>query len=195
MHESCLTLRALLMEYEDHARNTRKIWQPADSGDGKSNAGARIECTFEKLLDKPVSDITPEDLAATMQRYKPKRPQNGKRTADGGIARSRSYLKPVLDWAAGRGRFTKIGAGQIPYRSPGYRVDLRSEPARSDGWQRAPPRVVLGRVDPAFTASDVPGTIAARSHHVDRAGRSPRCIPLHLVDPCSGGRGRLHEVA
>jgi integrase len=113
-HETCPNLRALLEEYEGHARASRKIWQPGNSGDGKSNARARIECTFERLLDKPVSDITPEDLAAAMQRYKPKRPQNGKATANGGIARSRSYLKPVLDWAAGRGRFAKIGAGRLP---------------------------------------------------------------------------------
>lgn len=113
-HETCPTLRLLLEEYENQAQSSRKIWRPGNSDGGKSDARARIECTFEKLLDTTVSNITPEDLAATMQRYKPKRPQNGKTTANGGIARSRSYLKPVLDWAAGRGRFARIGAGRIP---------------------------------------------------------------------------------
>lgn len=108
------TLRALLEEYEARPQNNRKIWQPAGPRTRKSSARSRIECTFEKLLDRPVSTISEDDLALAMQRYKPKRPQKGKTTANAGISRSRSYLKPVLDWAAGRGRFKKIGAGRIP---------------------------------------------------------------------------------
>lgn len=108
------TLRDLLMEYEEVAKASRKIWQEGGPRTPKSKARSRIECVFEKLLDKRVIDITAENLAQAMRDYKPKRPLKGKRTANGSVSRSRAYLKPVLDWAAGRGRFAKIGAGRLP---------------------------------------------------------------------------------
>lgn len=108
------TLRDLLAEYEDVAKASRKIWQEAGPRTPKSKARSRIERVFERLLDKRVVDITAENLAEAMRDYKPKRPVPGKKTANGSVSRSRAYLKPVLDWAAGRGRFAKIGAGRLP---------------------------------------------------------------------------------
>ena len=63
-------------------------------------------------MDVPVCTITPEDVAREMKVYRPLRPMAGKTSANGSVSRALAYLRPVFDWAAGRARFKKAGAGR-----------------------------------------------------------------------------------
>ncbi|KFE36563.1 tyrosine-type recombinase/integrase [Thioclava atlantica] len=106
-----VTLRDVLDEYEAIKAGGQKIWRRPPRG--RCEARLRIEAVFEKLLDRPVSEITEVDLAHAMRTYKPRR-DRGKTTAHGQTSRARSYLARPLDWAAGRNTFKKIGAGRSP---------------------------------------------------------------------------------
>jgi len=106
-----VTLAQLLNEYEALAAATHKIWR--NPLRGQSEARLRIEAVFQKLLDRPVSDITTLELSQAMKTYKSRR-NRGKKTAHGQTSRARSYLSKPLDWAAGRKSFNKLGAGRDP---------------------------------------------------------------------------------
>lgn len=108
-----ITLRELLDEVQPKFAETKKSWRPR--GGTKSSAYTRntIERVFAPLLDNPVEALTAEDFAVVANAYKPVRPLKGKATANCQVSRAISYLSPVLDWAAHRGRkFGKIGAGR-----------------------------------------------------------------------------------
>lgn len=109
---SGLTLQELLDEAERVFARTRKGWRPRGGQTSRSNMRATIDAVFEALLDRPVEVLTEHDLAACASGYKPRRPLKGKTTANGQVSRALSYLSPVLDWAAQRGKFVKIGAGR-----------------------------------------------------------------------------------
>ncbi len=107
------TLRLLLGEAQSVFAGKKKTWRPR--GIRKPTAFARraIENVFENLLDKPVEAISAKEFGYAANSYKPKRPLKGKTTANGQVSRALSYLSPVLDWAAHRGRkYGKFGAGR-----------------------------------------------------------------------------------
>jgi len=104
------TLADLLTEYGAGPGRNLATWQPSARG-GKSEAVLRIRAVFARMLERRVGEISVEDLAAAMQGYVPR---SGKASANGQVSRGRAYLMSVLDWAAGRGRFSKVGKRRHP---------------------------------------------------------------------------------
>jgi integrase len=91
-----------------------------------------IEAVFAPLLERPVDQITGAEIAQVMAGYQRQgRGTSEKTTANGTVSRARAYLAPVLDWAAGRGKFARLGAGREP---PLPVVDVRTtfDPACED---------------------------------------------------------------
>lgn len=107
------TLRGLLDEAQPVFAQTKKSWRPRGGAGSSAYTRNTIERVFGRLLDEPVESLTAEDFGQAANGYQPVRPLNGKNTANGQVSRALSYLSPVLDWAAHRGRkFGKIGAGR-----------------------------------------------------------------------------------
>jgi integrase len=102
------TLLELIGEYEDHAGVKLKVWQTTARG-SSSEARNRISTVFSALLDRQATTISLQDFATEMSSYKP---ASGKITANGQVSRARAYLMPLLDWAANRGKFKKLGRGR-----------------------------------------------------------------------------------
>jgi integrase len=125
-------LRALLWEYQVLFAPRRAIWRPDGPRSERSPALRSIEGVFAPLLDRPADQITSAELAQAMAGYERRgRGASPKTTANGTVSRARAYLAPVLDWAAGRGRFSRHGAGRQP---PLAVADVRTtfDPARED---------------------------------------------------------------
>ncbi|WP_138933284.1 Arm DNA-binding domain-containing protein [Roseovarius arcticus] len=104
------TLQELMDEYKDLKSDNLKIWKKTKRG-GRSEAERRIQAVFAKLLDRRVIDITPDELAEVVLKYKP---ISGKSSANGQTQKARLYLMPIMDWAAGRGRFRASGNKRLP---------------------------------------------------------------------------------
>lgn len=124
-----LTLRELLEEYREKASRTKKIWQPAGPKTERTQASRVIEAVFASLLDQPVESISAKTFATAINNYQPAR--EGKETANGQASRARAYLGPVLDWAAGRKAFNKVGASR-PVVLDVASMDEIHDPASSD---------------------------------------------------------------
>ncbi|KKM74339.1 hypothetical protein LCGC14_1401320 [marine sediment metagenome] len=108
-----LTLADLLDEVEPIFAHTKSVWREGSRrGRKKSEARAAIENVFAGLLKKHLNKASMSDFAKAANGYKPLRPLKGKTTANGSAARALTYLTPVFDWASGRGRFMKEGAGR-----------------------------------------------------------------------------------
>ena len=126
-----ISLRELIGEFETRFSSAKKIWQPRGPRSERSGARQVIERVFAKLLDRDVTDTTDEEFAHAAVGYKRVRPTDGKTTANGQASRARAYLSPVLDWAAGRKSYARIGASRSP------RLDVASlatthDPATDD---------------------------------------------------------------
>ncbi len=121
------TLQELMDEYKDLKSDNLKIWKKTKRG-GRSEAERRIQAVFAKLLDRRVIDITPDELAEVVLKYKP---ISGKSSANGQTQKARLYLMPIMDWAAGRGRFRASGNKRLPTLNV---ADLRDtiDPASDD---------------------------------------------------------------
>lgn len=111
---SSVTLRALVQEFEAKFSSSKNSWAPRGPQTERSNARQVIERVFEDLLDRPAVEISEEEFAKAAMNYKPAKPQDGRNTANGQVSRARAYLGPVLDWAAGRKSYSKIGASRSP---------------------------------------------------------------------------------
>lgn len=109
-----IALRELIGEFETRFASAKKIWQPRGPRSERSGARQVIERVFAQLLDRDVTDTTDEDFANAALGYKRFRPTDGTTTANGQASRARAYLGPVLDWAAGRKGFARIGASRSP---------------------------------------------------------------------------------
>ncbi|OWY08739.1 hypothetical protein B6V74_13035 [Thioclava sp. F42-5] len=150
------TLRELLLEYEARFAPSKKTWQPR--GPRSSTSGARkvIERVYEAQLSRSVTEIAEEDFARSALTYKRVTPiEGGKKTANGQASRARAYLSPVLDWAAGRKSFGKIGASRSP-RLAVVSLENTHDPAADDTTitgkrTRVLTQDELGRVLPLLT--------------------------------------------
>lgn len=109
-----VSLRDLVAEFETRFASTKKIWRPRGPRSSRSGARQAIERVYAVLLDRAVTSITDEELARAALDYKRVKPVEGKQTANGQASRARGYLGPVLDWAAGRKGYSKIGAARSP---------------------------------------------------------------------------------
>lgn len=110
-----LTLRRLLDEAETQFAPTKTVWRSGGrSGRRRTEARAAIENVFAGLLDEPLARLTESHFSEAARSYRPRRPKAGKSSANGSVSRSLSYLRPVLDWAAGRNSFRREGAGRDP---------------------------------------------------------------------------------
>jgi integrase len=111
---SSVTLRELVSEFEKRFAPSKKIWQPRGPRTTRSGASQAIERVYAALLIRDVAEITDEEFAQAALSYKRVNPTKTKSTANGQASRARGYLGPVLDWAAGRKSFAKIGASRTP---------------------------------------------------------------------------------
>lgn len=107
-------LRDLVDEFEQRFSPSKKIWQPRGPRSSRSGARQAIERVYQDLLDRDVTTTTDEHFAQAIFGYKRFRPTDGATTANGQASRARAYLSPVLDWAAGRRAFARIGASRSP---------------------------------------------------------------------------------
>lgn len=114
MTSNAPTLRELLREFEQAFGATKKVWAPAGPRTKRTQAGRVVEGVFASLLDQDVSKITEDDFALALASHKRVRHVSGHKKASGQASRARAYLSPVLDWAAGRKSYAKIGAARIP---------------------------------------------------------------------------------
>jgi len=127
-----ITLRQLLDEVQPLLARSKKSWRPRGGPGSSAYTRNAIERVFCQLLDQPVEMLTDEDFGLAANAYKPVRPLNGKTSANGQVSRALSYLSPVLDWAAQRGKkFGKIGAGR-PTRLNVAELRRIHDPATSD---------------------------------------------------------------
>ncbi|MEI4486669.1 integrase family protein [Frigidibacter sp. MR17.14] len=104
------TLRELIGEYEAGPGAGKTIWTRTKR-DMDSEARKRIRTVFSGLLDVRITEIPDDDFADAMLNYVPK---SGAVKANGQISKARAYLMPVLDWAAGRGKFRVAGRRRRP---------------------------------------------------------------------------------
>lgn len=111
---SVILLRDLVGEFEERFSSSKKIWAPRGPRSTRSGARQVIERVYAKLLDRDAPGITDEEFAHTALDYRRVKPIDGKTTANGQASRARGYLGPVLDWAAGRKGYSKIGAARSP---------------------------------------------------------------------------------
>ncbi|WP_460273909.1 tyrosine-type recombinase/integrase [Celeribacter sp. ULVN23_4] len=125
------TLRELLREYEATFGAKKKVWSPAGPKTEKTQAGRVVERVFEALLDKSILTIKVEAFAKCVNNYKPARQTEEKKTANGQASKARAYLAPVLDWAAGRKSYAKLGAGRVPKLEVAS-LDAVHDPATTD---------------------------------------------------------------
>lgn len=109
-----VSLRDLVGEFETRFAPMKKTWKPRGPRSSRSGARQAIERVYAGLLDRAVIGITDEELARAALDYKRVKPVEGKSTANGQASRARGYLGPVLDWAAGRKSYSKIGAARSP---------------------------------------------------------------------------------
>ncbi|RPE66985.1 phage integrase family protein [Pacificibacter maritimus] len=108
------TLFELLGEYAAVFGATKKIWAPAGPRTKRTQAGRVIERVFKALLDRPVSSISVEEFAKCVNGYEAVKRLGAKNTANGQASKARLYLSPVLDWAAGRNTYSKLGSSRLP---------------------------------------------------------------------------------
>lgn len=104
------TLGELIAEYESGPGADKATWQRTKRG-FDSEARKRITAVFSGLLDVRVTEIPDDDYADAMLACEPK---SGASRANGQVSKARAYLMPVLDWAAGRGRFRVAGKRRRP---------------------------------------------------------------------------------
>lgn len=112
--DKTLPLRDLLDEFESRFSKSKKTWAPRGPRSSRSGARQAIERVYGNLLDRDVLTITVEEFAHAPLDYKRVKPVDGVQTANGQASRARGYLGPVLDWAAGRKGYSKIGASRSP---------------------------------------------------------------------------------
>lgn len=184
-----LTLRELVSEYKAKFAPIREIWRPTGPRTKRAQAERVIECVFENLLDRPVEEITVEEFADEITSYKPAREE--KLSSNGQASKARSYISPVLDWAAGRGKFTQVGAGRKQSLSVAD-VKLAHDPATTDP-------TILGERDRVLNQQELQQILPYLKYPAPRIGK-PRTSPENDYRPIAMRyilytAARLNEVA
>lgn len=159
---SAPTLRDLLAEYQAAFSHTKKMWAPAGPRSQRSQAGRVIERVFAGLLDRDVTTLTESDFARAMDAYRPAR-ETGKTRANGQVSRARAYLGPVLDWAAGRRSFRKIGAGRDPHLEVAG-LDQTADPATDDP-------TITGKRDRVLSPDELKSVLPFLAYPAPKIGR------------------------
>lgn len=108
------TLLELLREYEVAFGATKKVWAPSGPRTTRTQAGRVVERVFANLLDRPVNTISIEEFARCVNGYQAVKRVGARKTANGQASKARLYLSPVLDWAAGRKTYSKLGSSRVP---------------------------------------------------------------------------------
>lgn len=121
------TLGELVAEYEAGPGAGKATWTRTKN-DCDSEARKRIQTVFSGLLNRRVTEIPDDDFADAMLNYVP---LSGAPKANGQVSKGRAYLMPVMDWAAGRGKFRVAGKRRRPVLDV---VDIRDtmDPASDD---------------------------------------------------------------
>lgn len=121
------TLGELVSEYEAGPGAGMATWTRTKN-DCDSEARKRIQTVFSGLLARRVTEIPDDDFADAMLNYVP---LSGAPKANGQVSKGRAYLMPVMDWAAGRGKFRAAGKRRRPVLDV---VDIRDtmDPASDD---------------------------------------------------------------
>jgi integrase len=108
------TLSDLIGEFERRFSPNRRVWQPRGTRSTRSGARQVIERVYGALLGTEITHISEEVFARTALSYKRVKPTPTNATANGQVSRARAYRSPVLDWAAGRKSYAKIGSSRMP---------------------------------------------------------------------------------
>lgn len=121
------TLGELVSEYEAGPGAGMATWTRTKN-DCDSEARKRVQTVFSGLLARRVTEIPDDDFADAMLNYVP---LSGAPKANGQVSKGRAYLMPVMDWAAGRGKFRVAGKRRRPVLDV---VDIRDtmDPASDD---------------------------------------------------------------
>jgi len=162
------TLGQLIKEVQPVFAVNRKGWRPRGSSETKGNSHATILAVFKPLLNNPVETITEHDIARVVNEHKRQRPTE-KKTANGQVSRAMSYLSSVLDWAAHRGRFAKIGAGRL-VKLAAPSVHLVHDPSDNDPTIRGKRDRVLSvdEITAIFPLLTYPAPVALRRENIAR---------------------------
>lgn len=108
------TLSDIISEYRQvAAAKGLGIWTPSQPH-LQPEAERCIRAVFAKLLERDLTLVSTMDLMIEMKTYRRVGRTGKGDTANGRVSKARLYLMPVLDWAAGRRRFRKVGAGRLP---------------------------------------------------------------------------------
>ena len=173
-----ITLRELVVEVQPVFAKNRKSWRPRGGADSSAYTRNTIERVFQPLLDRPVETLTAEDFAVVANAYKPVRPLKGKTTANGQVSRALSYLSPVLDWAANRGRkFGKIGAGR-PKRLNVAELRRIHDPASDDP-------TIRGKRERVLNAEEIAAIVPLLQYPAPEKIRRRNILPKNDFGPAA----------
>ncbi|WP_420584865.1 tyrosine-type recombinase/integrase [Ruegeria sp.] len=173
-----ITLRELLDEVQPVFAKTKKSWRPRGGAESSAYTRNAIERVFAPLLDKTVEALTAEEIAVVANGYKPVRPLKGKTSANGQVSRALSYLSPVLDWAAHRGRkFGKIGAGR-PTRLDVAELRRIHDPASDDP-------TIKGKRERVLTAEELAAIVPLLRYPAPEKIRRRNMLPKNDYGPAA----------
>lgn len=173
-----ITLRELVVEVQPVFAKNRKSWRSRGGADSSAYTRNTIERVFQPLLDRPVETLTAEDFAVVANAYKPVRPLKGKTTANGQVSRALSYLSPVLDWAANRGRkFGKIGAGR-PKRLNVAELRRIHDPASDDP-------TIRGKRERVLNAEEIAAIVPLLQYPAPEKIRRRNILPKNDFGPAA----------
>nr|WP_319949446.1 integrase family protein [uncultured Shimia sp.] len=173
-----ITLRELVVEVQPVFAKNKKSWRPRGGAESSAYTRNAIERVFAPLLDKPVETLTAEDFAMVANAYKPVRPLKGKTTANGQVSRALSYLSPVLDWGAHRGRkFGKIGAGR-PTRLNVAELRRIHDPASDDP-------TIKGKRERVLNAEEIAAIVPLLQYPAPEKIRRRNMLPKNDFGPAA----------
>lgn len=171
-----ITLRELLDEVQPVFAKSKKSWRPRGGPESTAYTRNTIDRVFAPLLDRPVETLAAEDFAMVANTYKPARPLKGKTTANGQVSRALSYLSPVLDWAAHRGRkFGKIGAGR-PVRLNVAELRRIHDPASDDP-------TIKGKRERVLNAEEIAAIVPLLQYPAPEKIRRRNILPANDFGP------------
>jgi integrase len=173
-----LTLMELLDEVQPIFAKTKKSWRPRGAAGSSAYTRNAIERVFAPLLNRHVETLTAEDFSRAANNYTPMRALKGKTTANGQVSRALSYLSPVLDWAAHRGKkFGKIGAGRLT-RLDVVELRLIHDPSCDDP-------TIKGKRERVLTAQEIANIVPLLKYPTPETIRRRNVLPKNDYGPAA----------